>query len=71
MVDRDEQNATRKSGIVYAAVLSVLFSIVSLLLVGWLLDRWLGTALWLVVTGIILGTIVGFYRFIRLISKLQ
>ena len=71
MSERDEQNVTRKSGIVYAAVLSVLLSIVSMLVAGWLLDRWLGTAPWLVVTGIILGTVAGFYRFIRLISRLQ
>jgi F0F1-type ATP synthase assembly protein I len=37
---------------------------------GWLLDRWLGTS-WLMVAGIILGSFVGFYEFIRIISKIK
>ena len=32
---------------------------------GYLADWLLKTAPWLVVTGLILGTVVGFYRFIR------
>jgi F0F1-type ATP synthase assembly protein I len=35
-----------------------------------LCDRWLGTKPWLMVAGIVLGAIVGFYQFIRLTSKL-
>jgi ATP synthase protein I len=69
MLEPDEKNAIRKSGFAYAAVFSMLASIISLLFVGWLLDRWLATSPWLVVTGIILGTVVGFYEFIRIMSK--
>jgi len=39
--------------------------------VGWLLDWWLGTAPWLLVTGIVLGAVAGFYQFVRLTSKLS
>ena len=69
MSERDEQEVTRKSGLVYAAVFAIISSIVVFLVVGWLLDRWLGTSPWLLVCGIILGAAVGFYEFIRLISK--
>ncbi|MCU1267957.1 MAG: hypothetical protein JWM21_4275 [Acidobacteria bacterium] len=70
MSDRDDQETNRKSGVAYAAALSLFFSVVSLCGVGWALDRWLGTKPWLMVVGIVLGAIVGFYQFIRLTSKL-
>ena len=69
MSERDDENVTRKSGLIYAAVLSFVISTVTMLGVGWALDRWLGTGPWLVVTGIVLGAGVGFYQFIRLLSR--
>ena len=66
----DNEETTRKSGIAYAAGLTLFFSVASLSGVGWLLDRWLGTAPWLLVAGVILGAVTGFYQFIRLTSKL-
>ena len=71
MPERDEDGVTRKSGLIYAAVLSFVISTVTLLGLGWALDRWLGTGPWLVVTGIVLGAGIGFYQFIRLISKIS
>ena len=67
----DDQEANRKSGIAYAAALTLFGSVVALGGVGWLIDRWLGTAPWLLVAGLVLGAIVGFYQFIRLTSKLS
>ncbi|HEX9919543.1 MAG TPA: AtpZ/AtpI family protein [Pyrinomonadaceae bacterium] len=46
-------------------------SIVSCLLVGWALDRWLGTSPWLIVAGILLGSVAGFMQFIRLMSRIS
>ena len=46
-------------------------SVVALAGLGWLLDRWLATAPWLLVTGVVLGAVVGFYQFIRITSKLK
>lgn len=69
MPEREEQEVTRKSGMVYAAVFAIITSVVVFLCIGWALDRWLGTGPWLLVTGIILGSVAGFYEFIRLISR--
>ncbi|MDT5121918.1 MAG: putative F0F1-ATPase subunit Ca2+/Mg2+ transporter [Acidobacteriota bacterium] len=71
MPARDDENVTRKSGLIYAAVLSFVISTVTMLGVGWALDRWWGTGPWLVVTGIVLGAGVGFYQFIRLLSRIS
>jgi ATP synthase protein I len=69
MAEPDNEEAT-KSGIAYAAGLVLFTSVIALCGVGWLLDRWLGTKPWLLVTGVVLGAALGFYQFIRLTSKL-
>ena len=65
-----EQEATRKSGMAYAAGLAIFFSVLSFMGLGWLLDRWLGTS-WLMLAGIVLGAVAGFYEFIRIISQIK
>jgi ATP synthase protein I len=70
MSPRDDQEGNRKSGVAYAAALSLFFSVAGLCGVGWALDRWLGTKPWLLVVGIVLGAIVGFYQFFRLTATL-
>ena len=69
--DHENQEANRKSGIAYGAALTLFASVVSLGGIGWVFDRWFGTAPWLLVGGLVLGAIVGFYQFIRLTSKLS
>lgn len=69
MAEQDDREITQKSGIVYGAVFSLASAIVVCLLAGWMLDRWLKTGPWLLVGGIILGAIVGFYQLIRALSK--
>lgn len=71
MPDREEENVTRKSGLIYAAVLSFVLSTIVLMGFGWALDRWLDTSPWLVVVGIVVGAGVGFYQFIRLLSRIS
>jgi ATP synthase protein I len=71
MAKQDDQNVNSKSSVVYGAVLSLAFSIISCLLVGWVLDRWLGTSPWLIVAGIVLGSVAGFMQFIRLMSRIS
>lgn len=70
MAEPDQEETNRKSGIAYAAALTLFASVVTLCGIGWLLDRWLGTKPWLMVAGLVLGAITGFYQFIRLTSKL-
>jgi len=71
MPGSDDEETSRKSGIAYAAALTLFFSVASLCGVGWLLDRWLGTRPWLMVVGLVLGAVAGFYEFVRLTSKLS
>lgn len=67
----DQQEVNRKSGLAYAAALSLFAAVVGGLVIGWLLDRWLGTRPWLLVVGLVLGAAAGFYEFIRATSKLS
>jgi F0F1-type ATP synthase assembly protein I len=71
MPERDDEQITRRSGIVYGAVFSLVTAIVAFLLAGWLLDRWLKTGPWLLVGGIVFGAVVGFYQFIRMMSRVS
>ena len=70
MADRETEETNRKSGIAYGAALALFSSVVAFCGVGWLLDRWLGTKPWLLVLGIVLGAVAGFYQFIRLTAQL-
>ncbi|HWS85970.1 MAG TPA: AtpZ/AtpI family protein [Pyrinomonadaceae bacterium] len=68
--DGQEREAARGSSIAYAAGLSIFFSTLSCMGLGWVLDRQFGTR-WMMVAGIVLGAAVGFYQFIRIISRLN
>lgn len=65
----DQGNENRRSAVAYAAALSIFFSVAAGFGVGWALDRWLGTTPWMVVGGIVLGSALGLYQFIRMTSK--
>jgi F0F1-type ATP synthase assembly protein I len=45
-------------------------NVVGGLVVGYLLDRWLKTDPWLLITGVILGTIGAFTALYRIMSRL-
>ena len=67
----DQQETNRKSGLAYAAAFALFSAVLAGLIAGGLMDRWLGTRPWLLVAGIVLGAVVGFYQFIRVSSKLS
>lgn len=69
--DEENEEINRKSGIAYAAAFSLFAAVVSGLILGWLLDRWLNTKPWLLVLGIIVGAAGGFYEFIRSTSRIS
>jgi len=66
----DQQETNRKTGLAYAAALSLFAAVAAGLILGWLLDRWLGTRPRLLVVGLVLGAAAGFFEFIRAASKL-
>ena len=68
---KEQADENRKSGIAYAAAISLFASVLAFLGIGWLLDRWLGTSPWIMVAGIVLGSASGLYQFVRLTSKLS
>lgn len=68
--ESEEQEANRKSGTAYAAALTLFASVALFCGLGWLADRYFGTAPWLLAAGLVLGSAAGFYQFIRLTSKL-
>jgi ATP synthase protein I len=71
MPEPEEQNENQKSGIAYAAAITLFVTVLTFLGLGFLLDRWLGTGPWLLVSGIVLGSALGLYEFVRLTSKLS
>lgn len=67
----DEEETTRKGALLYGAIFSLVIAVIVCLGIGWALDRWLNTSPWLLVSGILLGAVIGFYQFIRLVSKIS
>jgi ATP synthase protein I len=66
---KPDQNENRKSGFAYAAAITLFASVAAFCGIGWFLDKWLGTQPWLLVAGIVLGSAIGLYEFVRLSSK--
>jgi F0F1-type ATP synthase assembly protein I len=60
----------RKSGLAYAAGITLFGSIVFLMVLGWFADLLFGTSPWGIVGGIILGSIIGFIQFFRITSQI-
>ncbi len=65
-----EGETVRKSGLAYAAAFTLFSTVVVLLGAGYLLDRWLDSSPWGIVGGIVLGSVVGFYQFVRITSRI-
>ncbi len=66
---RPSADENRKTGFAYAAGLTLFASVAAFTGLGYLLDRWLGAQPWGLVGGIVIGSAVGLYQFVRLSSK--
>jgi F0F1-type ATP synthase assembly protein I len=62
---------TRKSSLAYGAVISLVGAILFFLGIGWALDTYFLTFPIMLVSGIIFGSVLGFYQFYRLSSKFE
>ena len=60
----------RKSGLAYAAGITLFASIVFMMGIGWFADLMFGTTPWGIVGGIVLGSIIGFIQFFRITSQI-
>jgi ATP synthase protein I len=66
-------NSSEQSNLAMALSVVTLFSsnILGGILVGYLLDRWLGTGPWMVITGIVLGLTSAVIGLIRVLNRLN
>jgi len=69
MSKESEQEENRKSSFAYAAGISLFATVAAGCGIGWFLDKWFGTQPWLLIVGIVLGSALGLYEFVRLSSK--
>jgi F0F1-type ATP synthase assembly protein I len=60
----------RRSGLAYSAGIAFVAAVVFMLILGWGADVLLGTSPWGVVTGIILGSTIGFIQLFRISSQI-
>jgi ATP synthase protein I len=65
----NDQDENRKAGFAYAAGIALFASVASFCAIGYFLDRWFGTQPWFLIGGIVLGSAVGLFEFIRISSK--
>jgi F0F1-type ATP synthase assembly protein I len=65
----NDQDENRKAGFAYAAGIALFASVASFCAIGYFVDRWFGTQPWGLIAGIVLGSAVGLFEFIRISSK--
>jgi F0F1-type ATP synthase assembly protein I len=63
-----EPSPWRALGVLTSAGATLVVSTAGGALLGYVLDRWLGTSHWLTLAGLGLGIVVGFREFIRMIK---
>ena len=66
---RSFQESIKRAGPIAAASYALIGAIVLLGLIGYVIDRWLGSSPWFLVGGLLLGIIVGFYDLAKTIWK--
>ncbi|MEO5858125.1 MAG: AtpZ/AtpI family protein [Pyrinomonadaceae bacterium] len=60
----------RQSGLAYSAGIVLFASVAFMLVLGWGADVLLGSSPWGIVSGIVLGALIGFFQFFRLTAQI-
>ena len=64
-----KQETNRKTGFAYAAGITLFATVAVFCGAGWFLDKWLGTQPWCLIVGIVVGSALGLFEFVRISSK--
>lgn len=64
------EESARMSGLALTAGIAFVSSVVFMLVLGWLVDTFIGTTPWGIVGGIVIGSLIGFVQFFRLNSQI-
>lgn len=62
--------SVRKSGLAWSAGIVFFGSVAFMMFLGWLADLLFGSSPWGLVSGIVLGSIIGFLQFFRITSQI-
>jgi ATP synthase protein I len=68
MAKKSEQN---RVALAFSVGAMITANVIGGIIVGYLLDRWLSTSPWMIVTGLILGTISAFIGIYRIMRKMD
>ena len=60
----------RQSGLAYSAGIILFASVAFMLVIGWGADLLFGSSPWGIVSGLVLGALIGFFQFFRLTSQI-
>ncbi|MAG20576.1 MAG: AtpZ/AtpI family protein [Candidatus Marinimicrobia bacterium] len=58
-----------QSGPYIAASYTLIGAIIGLSLAGYFLDKWLDTSPWLLIAGLIIGLVIGFYEMAKVVFR--
>lgn len=58
----------RRMGLAWSAAIALFGSVVFMLAIGWVADVLLGSSPWGIVTGIVIGAVIGFFQLFRITS---
>ncbi len=64
-----EVETNRKGIMAYGALTTLIGAILVFMAIGWLIDYKFLTSPWGIVSGILFGSVIGFYQFIRISAK--